>query len=90
MKRKSIKSGLGFILFLIGIISTSCSSLSTATSGSYISNKNIHNSKTPKIEELRPIDCPWHGNFVIKNEDHYKSYGPDYALSENKKLEKAY
>ena len=90
MKKGKINYGLRFILFLSGIILTSCTGLYTATSGSYISDKNIQNAKTPKVEQLHALDCPWNGNYVIKNKDHYKSYGPDYALSENKKLEKVF
>jgi hypothetical protein len=77
LKEKNIYKLLTLIIVLCGFLLNSCAV------------NDIRKSRTPKIIQLGPEDCPWDRTYKIKNYPKRKEYGPDYAKKENKSMKDA-
>ncbi|MGC9374666.1 MAG: hypothetical protein ACP5DQ_06450 [Bacteroidales bacterium] len=65
-----------FVLFVLGVLLSSCSGWHTLTR------------QKPKVIQLGPEDCPWNKSCIIKNVPKRKTYGSEYAEKQNKQLRK--
>ena len=90
LQRRILFTGYVSIIILCVLLVNSCNVIVNSSRGDYtISKKNIHNSKKPKVVQLKPSDCPWNKTYVIKNERKHKVYGAKYAKKQNRKLKNA-
>jgi hypothetical protein len=49
----------------------------------------VSKSRTPKVIQLRPEDCPWDKTCKIKPIPNRKEYGPGYAKKEDNEIKNA-
>jgi hypothetical protein len=77
LKEKKIYKLFAVIIVLCGFLFNSCA-LNT-----------ISKSRTPKIIQLGPEDCPWDRTYKIKNYPERKEYGPGYAKKEDNSMKDA-
>ncbi|MFW5700027.1 MAG: hypothetical protein ACOCXS_03885 [Bacteroidota bacterium] len=75
-----------FILLLLGMATSSCSTIFQSSGASRADKRAIEKRKKPKVIQLDPLECPWDKTYRIKNAPDRKEYGRDYAKKQNKKL----
>ncbi len=81
-----------FFFILCGLLLNSCAvtvSVGKDGRGSLASGKFIRIYKIPRIEQLKPYECPCYGTCKIKTKPEPKTYGKKYAKRQNRNMKDA-